>query len=489
MLFDVAIIGYGPTGATMANLLAMGGHSVLVIDKEADLYPLPRAVHFDDEVMRIFQTIGIAKPLTQAVHINPGMRFIDQHDRLLLDWPRPQQITSHGWHASYRLHQPDLERLLRDRLADYADVTTLTNMAVTAIRDLPDYSLITGTDRTTGRIDTFTARFVIGCDGANSFVRQHIAAEMEDLGFAEDWLVIDVVLDSPRSDLGDHTIQFCYPDRPMTYCRNPGARRRWEFALKKEEDREAICAPETIWQLLSKWISPQEATLERRQVYTFRSHLAQSWQQGRYFLAGDAAHLTPPFMGQGMCMGIRDAANLSWKLDSVLAGKTDMAILDSYMAERAPHARAFIETAIHLGGLIHSLDTETALRLADPKSEGHKQLKPLAPKLGTSALFDETQHQMMPDVGRPCPQIKVGNNQTPMDDMAGANHIIIATCRPENLASDILCLTPDDSPQIAPLLAQQNAEALWVRPDRYIGAMAPDAKYAKQLFPGFLWDS
>ena len=171
MLFDVAIIGYGPTGATMANLLAMGGHSVLVIDKEADLYPLPRAVHFDDEVMRIFQTIGIAKPLSQAVHINPGMRFIDQHDRLLLDWPRPQQITSHGWHASYRLHQPDLERLLRDRLADYADVTTLTNMAVTAIRDLPDYSLITGTDRTTGRIDTFTARFVIGCDGANYHCR------------------------------------------------------------------------------------------------------------------------------------------------------------------------------------------------------------------------------------------------------------------------------------------------------------------------------
>jgi len=488
MLFDVAIIGYGPTGACLANLLAMGGHSVLVIDKEANLYHLPRAVHFDDEVMRIFQTIGIADRLASAVHINPGMRFVDQQGRLLLDWPRPQEITSHGWHASYRLHQPDLEGLLRDRLAGYPAVSIITNMAVTAINDTADHSEITGTDRITGRIDRFTARFVVGCDGANSFVRYHMGVEMEDLGFAEDWLVIDLLLNRPRPDLGDHTIQFCYPDRPMTYCRNPGARRRWEFALTPDDDPESICQPERIWQLLSEWITPEDAELERRQVYTFRSQIARNWQQGRYFLAGDAAHLTPPFMGQGMCMGIRDAANLSWKLDCVLSGRTDSDILASYMDERAPHARAFIETAKHLGGLIHSLDTDTALALANPNSDGHKQLRPLAPKLGNSALFDETQLQMMPDIGRPCPQIPIGKDGIPMDDMARTEHIILAQNRPDNLAADIVCLMPEDSPQIAEILARQNAFALWVRPDRYIGAIAADAHGANTLFPDFLWD-
>jgi len=487
MLFDVAIIGYGPSGATLANLLAIYGHSVLIIDREKDLYHLPRAVHFDDEVMRVFQHIGIAEALSEKIHINPGMRFIDQQDRLLLDWPRPQRLTDHGWHASYRLHQPDLERLLRDRLAHYPAVSAITNMAVTKIEEAQEHITLSAESRITGTTHSFKSKFVVGCDGANSFVRHHMGAGMEDLGFAEDWLVIDLLLKQPRPDLGDHTIQFCYPDRPMTYCRNPGLRRRWEFALKPDEDAQIISQPEMIWQLLSKWITPEQAELERRQVYTFRSQIANSWRQGRFFLAGDAAHLTPPFMGQGMCMGIRDAANLAWKLNAVLSGMTDDTILHSYEQERSPHSRAFIETAKHLGGLINSIDTKTALSMADPRSDGHKQLRPLAPKLGKSALFSASQHHHIDVIGRPCPQFKIGQNATAMDNLIGPNHLIICKDQPDNLAPHTACITPQNSPKIKQFLDQQDAFAIWVRPDRYCGAMAPDLQSMQTRFPHWLF--
>ncbi len=487
MQFDVAIIGYGPSGAVLANLLALQGHSVLVIDKEKELYPLPRAVHFDDEVMRIFQSIGIADALSEKIHINPGMRFIDEHDRLLLDWPRPQHITDHGWHASYRLHQPDLEALLRNMLGRQQSARIVTNLIATSIEQQPDHNVISGICRKDGTSHRFRSTFVIGCDGANSFVRQHMGVKMEDLGFAEDWLVIDLLLRQPRPELGDHTIQFCYPDRPMTYCRNPGLRRRWEFALKPDEDHKIICQPANIWALLSKWIDPQDAELERRQVYTFRSQIADNWRQGNFFLVGDAAHLTPPFMGQGMCMGIRDAANLAWKLDAVLSGATDKTILDSYEQERKPHARAYIETAKHLGGLINSMDRHTALKMADPQSDGHKQLKPLAPKLGNSALFAKNQLQECRAIGRPCPQLMIGQNAYPMDDIVALKHLILCVEPLDNLAPLAMCITPQDDKTIAQFLDQHNAFAIWVRPDRYIGMIAHQPDSINRLFPHWLF--
>ncbi len=334
--FDVIIAGLGPTGATLANLLGLCGVSVLALDRFRAPYPLPRAVHFDDEVMRVFQTIGVAGEVGGIVRVNVGMRFIDPAGNLLLDWPRPQEIGPQGWHASYRFHQPDLERILRAALDSRATVRIGTGTEVVGVSDRGDEVEITCLDRETGNRSTVTAAYAVGCDGANSVVRKAMDVTEADLGFNERWLVADLLLKTPKPELGDHTVQYCDSRRPATYARGPGNRRRWEIAVLDGENADSICKPDNVWRLLKRWISPEEAEMERAAVYTFQSIVADQWRSGRLLIAGDAAHRTPPFMGQGMCAGIRDAANLAWKLALAIKGRAPQAILDSYGSERRP---------------------------------------------------------------------------------------------------------------------------------------------------------
>ena len=456
MRHDVAVIGCGPTGATLANLLAECGLRVLVIDREPTAYHLPRAVHFDDETMRVFQTVGIADALSEKTHVNPGMRFVDTDGTLLLDWPRPQEPTPMGWHASYRLHQPDLEALLRDRLAQRPGVTLRMGCRIETVEEMPDHVRLTGTDRATGEACQFSAGWVVGCDGANSMLRDAIGGGMEDLGFRERWLVVDVLLKRPRPDLGDHTIQFCDPARPMTYCRSPGIRRRWEIAVQDDEDDAAISAESNVWRLLSRWITPEDATLERRAVYTFHSALARNWRRDRLMIAGDAAHLTPPFMGQGMCTGIRDAANLAWKLAQVARGEADAALLDTYQAERAPHARHYIETAIRLGGLINAMDRDAALQLA---RDGGR-FRSIAPALGPSARL--TPHPSG-RVGTLFPQPVLADG-TRLDDYIGYAGFVLTALPGAPPADPALCL----------ILRDIGALGIRVGPDRQIEAISDD---------------
>ena len=300
---DVIIVGLGPTGATFANLLAKCGVGVIVVDREAGIYDLPRAVHFDGETMRVFRSAGISEKLSHEVIGNSGMRFVGPDGELLLDWPRPLEIGNRGWHASYRLHQPDLERLLREKLADRPNVAILTSTEVISIEPRDRDVVLTCLDARNDRTSSLSSSYVVGCDGARSFVRSVIGSGLIDLGFRERWLVVDMLLKRDRPDLGNHSIQYRSPDRPMTYCRSPKNRRRWETAVRDEETDEQITSEASIWPFLSWWIGPDDAELERRAVYTFRSEIAQTWRNDRLMIAGDAAHLTPPFMRQGMCAG------------------------------------------------------------------------------------------------------------------------------------------------------------------------------------------
>ena len=298
-------------------------------------------MHFDDEIMRVFQWIGITDALLPLVRINPGMRFVDRDGALLLDWPRPQVESTHAWHPSWRFHQPDLERVLRDAMRERTNVTLRTHCKVTGVSDAGDHALLTFENRRAGRTRQARALYVVGCDGARSLVRQAMATGMRDLGFHERWLVVDVLLKRDMPELGDHTVQYCNPARPATYVRSPGRRRRWEIAVLADETSDAISAQARVWDLLSRWLTPQDAELERAAVYSFHSLIAQDWRRGRLFIAGDAAHQTPPFMGQGMCAGIRDAANLAWKLAAAVHHGAGDTLLDSYGSERAPNMQAF----------------------------------------------------------------------------------------------------------------------------------------------------
>ena len=453
-MHDVAIIGYGPVGATLANILGAAGLDVVVIEREAAAYHLPRAVHFDDEVMRVFQGLGLAEAIAPHIMISPGMKFVDREGGLLLDWSRPPGIGAQGWHASYRFHQPALEDALRHGVARFPNVTLRAQTSVNAITQTADAATL---ETSAGPI---IARYVVGCDGANSLTRATIAGNpraadgdgFDDLGFDERWLVTDLILKRPRPDLGDHSIQHCDPARPATYVRAVGERRRWEITLHDGE------APTNPWPLLARWITPEDATLERAAIYTFRSAVARQWRNARLLIAGDAAHLTPPFMGQGMCAGIRDVANLGWKLAAVLRG-ADASLLDTYQAERASHARAYIETAVRLGGLINTRAMALALGEAP---EGPVKMDSIAPALGGFTA----------PLGRPAPQPRLADG-TLLDDRIGPRFAVL-------LRGDVAHTTALDGrgavlvsdPALEHFLAANHALAALMRPDRQVIAFA-----------------
>jgi 3-(3-hydroxy-phenyl)propionate hydroxylase len=459
---DVAIIGYGPTGATLAGLLANSGCSVTVIEREADIYPLPRAVHFDDETMRIFQAVGIADQLRGRIRLNPGMRFVDADHNLLMDWPRPQEITPQGWNASYRFHQPDLEQTLRTALASRNNVSVCLETEVAGLEQLDDHIELQLRSTSGAAISTLSARFVVGCDGARSFVRSIMPEDMDDLGFKERWLVVDVLLGRDRPDLGDHTIQFCNPHRSMTYCRCPQDRRRWEIMVLDHEDSTAIARPESVWKFLEPWITPDDAELERTAVYTFRSAVAKCWRHGRCLLAGDAAHLTPPFMGQGMCTGIRDASNLAWKLAACTRGQAGPELLASYQAEREPHARAYIETAVRLGGLINALDRDSALAMAREHDGGRAVMRSIAPALGLSGIGPASCHSS-PHRGTLFPQPRLSDGRL-LDDIIGYRPALIT----RKDKGPVHHISTRNEPALEAELDRLETDAVAIRPDRYI---------------------
>jgi 3-(3-hydroxy-phenyl)propionate hydroxylase len=453
---DVAVLGFGPVGATLAHLLAQQGLSVLVLDREAAAYHLPRAVHFDDEVMRVFQGIGLADAILPETFVSVGMRFVDAQGRLMLDWARPQVPTAQGWHTSYRFHQPTLELLLREALAVRPGVTIETLTEVTRVEQDGH-----GVRLTTSRGDR-RARWVVGCDGAKSLLRATIGGGMDDLGFDERWLVVDVILKRPRPDLGDHSIQYCRPDRPATYVRGVGDRRRWEITVHPDEAPGERMPLDQVWRLLADWITPEDATLERSAVYVFRSAVARRWRDGRLLIAGDAAHLTPPFMGQGMCAGIRDAANLAWKLTRVHRDEADAALLDTYQSERAPHAREYIATAIRLGGLINT--RAMAAALGDAPSDEPVRMESIAPALGGfTAPF-----------GRPVPQPALADGQR-LDDRVGPRFGVLLS--PE-AAREVDAVTMDRLAARGAVLVADAALAPWLRT---LGAVAALARPDRQL--------
>ncbi len=462
--YDVIIVGCGPTGATLGLLMASAGIKICILDKARDIYPLPRAVHFDDEIMRIFQNAGIAEKLAPCLHVNAGMQFLDQEGALLLNWPRPQQITQQGWHASYRFHQPDLENILRGELQQSESVDLRTETEVEYIKDEGEQVRLRAHDLGTGRKQEMTAQYVVGCDGANSFVRQSLPQGIEDFGFQQRWLVIDVILKLEMPELGEYTLQYCDPNFPMTYCRNPGLRRRWEMAVDKTLDDEAVQDHNRIWQMLAKWVTPECAEIERTAVYKFRSLVAEHWREGRVMIAGDAAHLTPPFMGQGMCAGIRDASNLAWKLTSCVRNGNNDLLLSSYNEERKPHVRKFIETAVQLGELICSETPECALStFASDEVEKHA-MKSLVPPLGQSKL-SKLIGTNMPLVGTLFGQPSLLSGKK-MDEIFPYQPILVSSKSVKE--SLYFVASSEDFPQLGEVLAASNLDSALIRPDRYV---------------------
>ncbi|WP_052235530.1 bifunctional 3-(3-hydroxy-phenyl)propionate/3-hydroxycinnamic acid hydroxylase [Mycolicibacterium setense] len=347
----VVIVGAGPTGVTVATLLAQYGVDTLILDRWAQVYPQPRAVHMDDEIVRTFARLGVADQIAAISRPALGLRLLDDSMNVLAEFTRDTGLSRNGFPQANMFDQPELEALLRSNLERYQSAELRGDAEVIDIENVADRVRVAYTDRVTGTEHAVDAEYVLGCDGANSLVRTRIGSCMDDLEFEQRWLVIDVATSTDLHQWeGVH--QVCDPVRAGTYMRIGATRYRWEFRLLDGETSAEFDTLDKVRPLIEPWVRSAAAVdlhLVRVTEYTFRAQLAERWRRGRVFLLGDAAHLTPPFIGQGLGAGVRDAMNLAWKLAGVLRGTLGQDVLDTYEQERKPHARQLIRLALGVG--------------------------------------------------------------------------------------------------------------------------------------------
>ena len=366
---DVLVIGYGPVGATIANLLARHGVNVMVVDKATGLSMAPRAIALDNEALRILQWAGITERDFDTIAI-PHVRM---RSPLLGEFARVNTLGSLDGHPKLvTFYQPDLERCLRNRLQKFDSAYVALGTELTACRSDQD-QVFASLDIGDAHTHTVRARCLIGADGASSIVRKLIGQGFEGKTFDEDWLIVDARnVPSPI----DHVEFICDHRRPTPHMVAPGGRERWEFMLRPGETHEEVQSETRIRRLLSRWGNVDEMSIERKAVYRFHARTVDAFSKGRVFLAGDAAHITPPFVGQGLVAGLRDASNLCWKLAWVLQGRAAPQILDTYDEERRPHAESMINLARFMGKLVMPRNAAIALL-----THGLMRLTRLIPRL------------------------------------------------------------------------------------------------------------
>lgn len=512
--YDVVVVGAGPVGLTTAILLGLRGRRVAVLERWPEPYPRPRAVHFDDEIARLLAGAGIAPD--DPAHAAPASAYDWQNatgEALLhFDW---SGLGPSGWPTATMFHQPDLERALGERAGALPTVQVLRGHELVGIVDRGDRVELSAASPD-GGTQQLTGSWVVGCDGANSFVREHMATAVTDLGFFYDWLIVDVL---PHEERAWHptNLQICDPARPTTAVSGGPGRRRWEFMRMPGDSVAELNTEATAWRMLAPWdLHPGNATIERHTVYTFQARWAETWRDGRLLLAGDAAHLMPPFAGQGMCSGIRDAANLAWKLDLVLAGHAESALLDTYTSERRAHVQHAIAMSVELGKVICVTDPEAAAgRDAFMTSQGADPAR-ILPSLPPPMLTEGLLHRApggtpAPGAGVLTPQARlVYRGRTGrFDEVVGTGRFVVAASTdpltlltaPQQaflgtIGAAVLHLLPAGSPVdeldehaavdvdgfYLPHLAEHGGIGMVIRPDHHLfGTAAVGADLAAQV--------
>lgn len=436
VIHDVLVVGYGPTSQLLALMLGRAGHDVVVIERWPHLYPLPRAVHFDHEIARLLQAGGVMDDVARIVEPPDTYEWYNAAREALLVIESDRHALS-GWRGAYTFSQPELERLLDAHIKRLPNVTVLQGACAIGIKQDAECVELTfqpgdvagGEWKATGSPSTVRGCWLVGADGANSFVREAMDLPLRDLQFAFNWLVVDVQPSEHREWVPKNW-QLCDPARPTTVVSGGPGRRRWEFMLLPGESMQEMNRVEVAWRLLEPWnIHAGNAKLERHAVYSFRARWAEQWQRGRVLLAGDAAHLMPPFAGQGMCSGMRDAGALAWRLGGILDGSLPEAILESYGPERIGHVREIIDFSVKLGHIICITDPpaaaarDTAMLAARAANSGAQSQAPLTPRLGPG-LYDAA----APGSGLLAPQGRVRweGRTGRFDDVVGRGFILLA---------------------------------------------------------------
>lgn len=380
---DVLVVGYGPVGAVAANLLGREGLSAQVVEATAAIFDKPRAITFDHEVHRVFQWCGLGEAMADITGPHPGTDYLGVQGQLIKRFdPQPPPYLL-GWPSNSAFIQPEIEAVLRQGATRYPAVRVDLSAEAVQLRHAADLQKNQLNQKVienpveldwrdvSGCMHRTRARWLLACDGGSSFVRKQLALPLEDLAFDEWWIVIDARADDDLP-LPAKCIQYCRPSRPGTFVRGPGALRRWEIKLLPGETPDDFREQAQVLQVLREFVDVSRLQLWRVAVYRFHALVAERWREGNVFLLGDAAHQTPPFLGQGLCAGVRDAANLVWKLGLVHRGQAPDALLDSYQTERRPHVREVIAVTKDFGLIIGELNAEAA-RLRDERLVGELQ--------------------------------------------------------------------------------------------------------------------
>ena len=495
--YDVVQIGYGPVSEIMALALARQGRKVAVFERWKERFALPRAVCIDHELYRVLSALGMSEQLPAVSHAGPQYRWFNAEwkELLAIDWSA--ESISGGPEVNF-VHQPTLEKMFEDVVQACPNVELNLGWEAIEVTQTADHAQLVVRDCETGEQRTVCCKYLIGADGANSLVREAIGSTQEDRGFEADWLVIDVLpnegvtLDIPPA------AQYCNPTRPTTIVpagvKDGRYFRRWEFMRLPHETREELEHEHVAWDLLAPWVKRDQATIVRHKVYTFRSLLADTWRKGRLLIVGDAAHVMPPFMGQGMCAGLRDDWNLAWKLDLVLDGRADDSLLDTYQPERRPHVSDVIDLSMYLGKVICIPDAKKAAERDEAFFSGKAAPPPAFPCLTDGILrrdangtvqtpagllsphgtvrsedgegrFDEVVGLGFVLVSRSVGAVSMlGARQQAFLDQIGARHVVMVAAGSDSGASALV----DLDNKFLPYMEQHGIDTMLVRPDFYL---------------------
>jgi 2-polyprenyl-6-methoxyphenol hydroxylase-like FAD-dependent oxidoreductase len=486
--FDVAVVGFGPTGMATAAFLGRQGHRVVVLERYQQLYNLPRAATFDDDTMRAFGRLGIGEKVASFARYRPQYEWRNADGDLLIEFYYAERGKS-GWPEWWQMYQPALEDALVDACRDTGRVDIRLGTSVTGYREVED-AVEVDTDR-----GTFRAAYVVAADGGNSTTRDYVGVELTDYGFAEPWMVCDFKLTEEFRRRGREKLpmamQVCDPAQPGAIMSLGDRYHRFSFMRRPEQPEQEAHDPDQVWARVSRYLRRGDAELIRVATYTFRSLLATRWRRGRVLLAGDAVHQMPPFLGQGMCSGIRDAQNLAFKIDLILRGRAGDALLDTYETERRPHVEAVILKGVEVGRIQTTRDPTLAAerdrRLLADRKAGRSPEKLRMPVLSGGLL----QRAETPGRGDLFPQGWVRTSERGagrFDDVVGTGFVLLLAdgaaldeatrTRAAELVDTVATLgeraVMDLDGVYGAWFREHRAVAVLVRPDCYVYGSAPD---------------
>ncbi|WP_405487361.1 bifunctional 3-(3-hydroxy-phenyl)propionate/3-hydroxycinnamic acid hydroxylase [Streptomyces sp. NBC_00096] len=503
--YDVAVIGYGPTGVTAANLLGAMGLRVVVIERDGEVYSRARAISTDEEVLRIWQRVGLAERLKQDMLADRPVEFVDRRGRTFVRACPTRR--GHGHPPQMFLYQPALERVLREGVTRYPGVKVLLRHECRyVLQDAEGVDLmVASADNSVRRLRT---SYVIAADGGSSATRAQLEVGYEGQTFEDRWVVVDTEMLKPWPD-HDRLRFRCDPARPAVDCPTPLGHHRWEFPVLPADDEKHLTTDHAIYELVSRYgIGQDSIRIQRAAVYSHHVRCAARFRVSRVFLAGDAAHAMPPWIGQGMAAGVRDVANLCWKLDAVLREQLPESVLDSYEAERKPHVKEVTRRAVFVGRIITERRRPVTW-LRDTVLPVLNRVPGFAQWLQDShwipvARYDTglQAHPRTPASGCQIPQPRVtapDGSVVRLDDALHGGWLLLhaRTAAPQpQWDVPSLTITPagsrpaegtlvDSDDVLLPWLDRRRAATLALRPDAYVYAAAPAGARLPPPPPGF----